>query len=735
MKKIFISLVVTLILLTNISMAGIDAPDMLSNSKLQSEASEAFNIAHKIFGDAWDIATNDNYDSSQSSSGILSSISEILTLVALLLVSVLVTWTITTSAVDVASTGNSTSNQYSGVWLPVRTALSVLFLAPMAGGYAMIQIIVLAVASWGMQAGDAVWQASLDHLLKTPQEQVVQSKSTFENDKKYVNPYSSNILGGSFLRVKPTLPLADLFDTLVCYEFVKTLDKKGLLQEETYSWRGVKVEKHQPYRRTTVASQFDEDGVSVIKHEWGTSKYKTLCGKLEQVIVLPDDEGINYTKADYLAWQNVINKAFYQFYNESSLVAAAQSAQLFFSDEGITKKQFLENFSVKELALAYKKYQETIVKASVKLLNKNQNNKKFIEVAKKSGWLYAGGFYWGMKSINEETQNLLVQSQPKSVEKVEDLNNEVGKCALIEISSWGMNCMSPWQEYLHLANGYPADSLKKLYLSIEFFNKHILRVIEKERFDKQDWLESVLKLDQGVGTTERDSSLANKIMDAIIGWFNVASTKGGNIITRAMISSQNPLADIQSKGHWILETGYTAYFGTWILANIAEKLSAHTDMVTTFFQVILAFLIATGVFLAYYMPMIPLITWVAAVVGYIFFLFEAFIGSIFWAGAHAMPEGNGISGQHAEQGYMLMLSLVVRPSLMVVGFIAGMFLSTVLLNFVGELATPYFEQVHGNNMVGLIGWTSGVFIMGSLALSIVRSFIKNLCSRERRFLI
>jgi hypothetical protein len=51
---------------------------------------------------------------------------------------------------------------------------------------------VLAVASWGMQAGDAVWQASLDHLLKTPQEQVVQSKSTFENDKKYVILYNGN---------------------------------------------------------------------------------------------------------------------------------------------------------------------------------------------------------------------------------------------------------------------------------------------------------------------------------------------------------------------------------------------------------------------------------------------------------------------------------------------------------------------------------------------------------------
>jgi hypothetical protein len=30
-----------------------------------------------------------------------------------------------------------------------------------------------------------------------------------------------------------------------------------------------------------------------------------------------------------------------------------------------------------------------------------------IETAKKSGWFYAGGFYWGIKSINEETHNLL----------------------------------------------------------------------------------------------------------------------------------------------------------------------------------------------------------------------------------------------------------------------------------------------------------------------------------------
>ena len=57
---------------------------------------------------------------------------------------------------------------------------------------------------------------------------------------------------------------------------------------------------------------------------------------------------------------------------------------------------------------------------------------------------------------------------------------------------------------------------------------------------------------------------------------------------------------------------------------------------------------------------------------------------------------------------------------MVVGFIGGMVLSGILVNFIGELATPYFSQVHGDSIVGIIGWAAGVFIMGSLVLSIIR---------------
>ncbi|WP_201342110.1 hypothetical protein [Abyssogena phaseoliformis symbiont] len=198
---------------------------------------------------------------------------------------------------------------------------------------------------------------------------------------------------------------------------------------------------------------------------------------------------------------------------------AAINAQSFFSDQGVTKKQFLEHFSVKGLVLAYKKYQETIVKALVELLTKNI---KFIEAAKKSDWFYAGGFYWGIKSINEETQNLLLQSKVKLVKKVQDLDKEINSdCSILEVLDWGVSCSSPWEDYLFLANGYPANALKYIYLSTEFFNKNILSVIEKERFEKQNWLEVVTDLDrgEGVGSKSNDKNLLNEVVDSVINTF------------------------------------------------------------------------------------------------------------------------------------------------------------------------------------------------------------------------
>ncbi len=86
-----------------------------------------------------------------------------------------------------------------------------------------------------------------------------------------------------------------------------------------------------------------------------------------------------------------------------------------------------------------------------------------------------------------------------------------------------------------------------------------------------------------------------------------------------------------------------------------------------------------------------------------------------------MPEeGAGVAGQHAKQGYMLLLALLVRPVLMVVGLWGGIILSKVLVNFAGQISIPFLATVHGSNLVGVVGWLAGMVIMALIALSVVR---------------
>ncbi|WP_225879792.1 hypothetical protein [Abyssogena phaseoliformis symbiont] len=131
-------------------------------------------------------------------------------------------------------------------------------------------------------------------------------------------------------------------------------------------------------------------------------------------------------------------------------------------------------------------------------------------------------------------------------------------------------------------------------------------------------------------------------------------------MTRAMISSQDPLSELQNTGHSLIVNSTAAYLAVASISSkaalnatvlgtsvggVASLLIPDVDMIISFFQSIIIFTFAIGILFAYYLPLIPLITWVGAVVGYLMFLFEAFIGSIFWVGAHEMPEGHGARKQ------------------------------------------------------------------------------------------
>lgn len=75
-----------------------------------------------------------------------------------------------------------------------------------------------------------------------------------------------------------------------------------------------------------------------------------------------------------------------------------------------------------------------------------------------------------------------------------------------------------------------------------------------------------------------------------------------------------------------------------------------------------------GVMLSYYLPLLPFIAWIGAIISWLTVVVEGVIAAPLWAFTHLDTEGEGM-GTKAQHGYMFMLNVLLRPVLMVAGFI------------------------------------------------------------------
>ena len=133
-------------------------------------------------------------------------------------------------------------------------------------------------------------------------------------------------------------------------------------------------------------------------------------------------------------------------------------------------------------------------------------------------------------------------------------------------------------------------------------------------------------------------------------------------------------------------------------------------------------LLLYGLALAYYLPAIPFIRWVSALVGWIILIMEALVAAPLWLCAHALPEGEGAAGQHGKRGYFLLLGILIRPPLMVAGFFAAV----ILMNVVGRLLGAGFETfIAGTSqtkIIGLTGTFSMLVILGIVVIMTANKF-------------
>lgn len=122
-------------------------------------------------------------------------------------------------------------------------------------------------------------------------------------------------------------------------------------------------------------------------------------------------------------------------------------------------------------------------------------------------------------------------------------------------------------------------------------------------------------------------------------------------------------------------------------------------------------LMVCGAILAFYIPVLPFVIWYTGILSWIIVVGEAVVAAPLWAITHMDTQGEGM-GERTTHGYLFLINLLFRPSLMVIGLVFG----GIMVLFMGSLLKGGIGILLGLGGVGLDGIPS---LFGILSLLIL----------------
>lgn len=148
--------------------------------------------------------------------------------------------------------------------------------------------------------------------------------------------------------------------------------------------------------------------------------------------------------------------------------------------------------------------------------------------------------------------------------------------------------------------------------------------------------------------------------------------------------------------------------------DVGAVIQFASSLVTTFVLLLFFF----GVTLSTYVPMIPFITWTTSIVNWFVLVLESVIAAPLFAVAHIHPDGDDTVGR-AGQGYMMILSLVMRPALMLFGLVGGMLLTQPIVGYINAAFMSVVSGIQADSMTGIVSFIAYVAIYVVIMTTVV----------------
>ncbi|QZW14972.1 DotA/TraY family protein [Pseudomonas aeruginosa] len=656
-----------------------------------------------IFGPVIEkLTTGADPDTVDASVSVLASIFSVFNSGLLVVASLIVSYVAVMGVTQTASEGEAMGRNWSSLWTPVRIVAGGSVLLPTTSGYSFIQLIVMMFALWGVGFANSLFKIGTENgiingALTATSDQMGLGSGAKPNPnyplydirqfaqeylavawcKRTVNSSFADFGGGT-----PNISVAGTPD--------QTIDEGGSKKALIYQAKdrntvtnlgggvplcgSVKIYSYSApatiaaETTTSAASIFDPAKIQNNAAAMSAVRVAALNAKAQAVnkVMADIEQWVSEWPAtvNESGWENVTSDRFNQIVNQAqSTLTASLTAQI-----------------------AADSTLKTIMQ-------------QYVNDITADGWAMAGGFYQRLGGIKEELGRIYAESVAQAT--APNLNT--------------------------LPQGPHAQLAQSSYTTI--YNTIISKSLSGASYAKPttpraaDFKAALVPTSMDDLSIDTLGSRGDSFMSGFIQWGmeRVTSTMigtDGDVDAIARIKTTGDvLALLQSTGFAADRLIHTSLSGLKAIAAgvgsvsfLGTKVDA-TPLADTFLQwVIYNFLTPLAEVttwlgrLAFYfgvfLPSLPYTIFMIAVVGWILAVLQSIIAAPLWAVMHMTPDRTFVGSQ--TQGYLLLLSLFIRPALIITGLFAAMMVANPV---VGYISKAFWAMYHANvTSAESLGW-------------------------------
>lgn len=643
-------------------------------------------------------------------SGLIVSILGVLNLAAMAYVAVAIIYMWGIFAVTTAHEGNKLGGSlYNSLWVPVRHACSFSLTVPILNGLSLMQVAIMACVGLSINFANKIWDASGAYIVEHAHVGIVDSSAPMLETEAYavipimfgdsviamVEANADNTQDRSGVKYNRNTQYIEAFqigqtpDGQMLEGYIKYDYAQGFALMSIVPPKGMDAANFGNIQFSIPKRDCREvDGKFICSEPTGSDrssydlKKKISDARIDESIALW--RGVNAIAAEYLK-SDASGGGKTCVYPEGSGNQATCEPRPSAGDVADRVDQMVHDYMLEvtrkteslAMTIVNSRDGESIKQALGQAIDSKNGESRY-------GWVSAGLFTFSLASlqqkIDDEIMTRISARYPRGVEK---LGND---------RRWFFGILGDYELRNYTSAQKAALDNMDGFIARDLLGNQRYGAAEAAQTDS----DSVLH-DMGVHILSSFVSDGSMVS-------NSASGRSAGILSTVLneFGTYDPIVVMSSFGNRLLGVV------NWATAGGAILTAALGSIIVI--GALAACIIAGAVF-AYVVPITPVVFWMKALLTWLYLVVEVMVAAPFWCCSHALPEGAGFAGQHAKRGYLMMLDIVIRPTLLVIGAV----FAVAIIQCCGWLFNVLFNSWFAN----ITGTFIQIGLVADIAFSIV----------------